>query len=85
MTYIIIISDSALKQLGKLEKSVQERILNALERIRVRPESFVTKLVGEQGYKFRVGDYRVILDIEKYKLIILILKVGHRKSVYKNL
>ena len=83
--YTIIISDSALKQLGKLEKSIQERILNALERIRVRPESFITKLVGEQGYKFRVGDYRVILDIEKYKLIILILKVGHRKSIYKNL
>ena len=83
--YTIIISDRALKQLSKLEKSIQERILNALERIRVRPESFVTKLVGEQGYKFRVGDYRVILDIEKSRLNILILKVGHRKSIYKHL
>ena len=82
--YTIIISDSALKQLGKLEKSVQERILNALERIRVRPESFTTKLVGEQGYKFRVGDYRVIMDIEKNRLNILILKMGHRKGIYKD-
>ena len=82
--YTIIISDSALKQLGKLEKSVQERILNALERIRVRPESFTTKLVGEQGYKFRVGDYRVIMDIEKNRLNILILKMGHRKGIYQD-
>ena len=82
--YTIIISDRALKQLSKLEKSIQERILNALERIKIRPESFVTKLVGEQGYKFRVGDYRVIMDIEKSRLNILILKVGHRKGIYKN-
>ena len=82
--YTIIISDRALKQLGKLEKSIQDRILNALERIKIRPESFVTKLVGEQGYKFRVGDYRVIMDIEKNRLNILILKVGHRKGIYKD-
>lgn len=80
--YNIIFSDNALKQLGKLEKSMQERILNALERIKIRPEAYITKLVGDVGYKFRVGDYRVIMDIDKGRLLILIIKVGHRKNVY---
>ncbi len=82
MTYEIIFSDKALNQFKKLEKKVQERIIDVLERIRVRPETYVTKLVGDPGYKLRVGDYRVIMDIDKKILKILILKVGHRKNIY---
>lgn len=82
MTYEIIFSDKALRQLKKLEKNVQERIIAVLERIRVRPETYVTKLVGDPGYKLRVGDYRVIMDIDNKILRILILKVGHRKNIY---
>jgi len=83
MTYDIIFSDKTLKQLRKLEKEVQERIIKALERIRIRPEIHVTKLIGDPGYRLRVGDYRVILDIDKGKLLILVLKIGHRKGIYK--
>ena len=81
----IVFSDNALKQLKKLDKSVHERIVSALEKIRIRPESYVTKLVGDPAYKLRVGDYRVIMDIDKEKLMILIIKIGHRKHVYKGL
>ncbi|MEW6069038.1 MAG: type II toxin-antitoxin system RelE/ParE family toxin [Candidatus Thermoplasmatota archaeon] len=83
MTYEIIFSDKALKQLKKMERDVQERIIAVLERIRIRPEAYVTKLVGEYGYRLRVGDYRVIIDIDHYKLQILVLKVGHRKDIYR--
>jgi mRNA interferase RelE/StbE len=82
MTYEIVFSDKALRQLKKLEKNVQERIIAVLERIRVRPETYVTKLVGDPGYKLRVGDYRVIMDIDNKIIKILILKVGHRKNIY---
>ncbi|MCK4938511.1 MAG: type II toxin-antitoxin system RelE/ParE family toxin [Methanosarcinales archaeon] len=82
MTYDIIFSDKALRQLKKMEKNDQKRIIAVLERIRIRPEVFVTKLVGDPGYKIRVGDYRVIMDVDNKKLHILILKVGHRKNVY---
>lgn len=82
MTYDIVFSDKALNQLKKMEKNVQERIIAVLERIRLRPESYVTKLVGDPGYKLRVGDYRIILDIDNKILRILILKVGHRKNIY---
>jgi Cytotoxic translational repressor of toxin-antitoxin stability system len=84
LLYEIIFSLKAKKQFLKLEKTVQERVIYALERIRIRPESFVTKLVGDPGYKLRVGDYRIIMDIDKNNLIILIIKVGHRKNIYSS-
>ena len=83
MTYEIIFTDKASKQLKKLEKSDQERVIKSLERIRIRPEVHITKLIDDPGYKLRVGDYRVILEIEKEKLLILVLMVGHRKNIYK--
>lgn len=83
MMYNIIFTDISKKQLKKLERPIQLRILKVLERIRIRPEKYITKLIGDLGYKLRVGDYRIILDIEKDKLIILILKIGHRRNIYK--
>ncbi len=80
--YEIIFSEKAKKQLEKLERKNQERIVSALERIKIRPEAFITKLVGDPAYKFRVGDYRVLLDLDKGKLLILVIKVGHRKNIY---
>jgi mRNA interferase RelE/StbE len=81
--YKIIFSHKAKKQLFKLEKRIQERIIAALERIRIRPEDYITKLVGDPGYKLRVGDYRLIMDIENNNLFILVIKVSHRKNIYK--
>jgi len=84
MSYEILFTDISRRQFNKLEKSVQEKIIAALERIRIRPEAHVKKLVGDPGYRLRVGRYRVILDIYKDKLIILVIKIGHRKNIYKN-
>ena len=81
--YEIIFSQKAKKQLFKLEKVIQERIISALEIIRIRPEAYITKLVGDLGYKLRVRDYRVIMDIDKNKLLVLVIKIGHRRSVYE--
>jgi mRNA interferase RelE/StbE len=82
MTYEIIFADKALGQLKKLDRPIQKRIILALERIRIRPESYVTKLVGDPSYRLRVGDYRIIMDIDHNELRVLILKVGHRKNIY---
>ena len=81
--YEIIFSQKAKKQLFRLEKNIQERIITALERIRIRPEAYITKLVGDPGYKLRIGNYRVIMDINNNNLLILVIKVGHRKDIYK--
>ena len=82
MTYEILFSDKALKQLKNMERDVQERIIAAMERVRIKPEKYVTKLVGDPGYKLRVGDYRIMMDIDSKKLQVLVLKIGHRKNIY---
>ena len=81
--YEIVFSEKAKKQFLKLEKDIQKRIIASLDRIKIRPEAYVTKLVGDASYRLRVGDYRVIMDIDKGKLIILVIKVGHRRNIYK--
>lgn len=81
--YELVYSDTALKQLRKLDKPLQSRIISAIERLRIRPESCdIKKLVGIQGFRFRVGDYRVIFDIEEQQVRILVLHIGHRKNIY---
>lgn len=81
--YAVEFTETAEKQFKKLPNTIQERIIKSLERIRIRPEAYIEKLVGIPGYKFRVGDYRVILDLENDRLLILVIKVGHRKNVYE--
>ena len=81
--YQVIFTPKAEKQLAKLPKDIRIRILQALKKIRIRPESYLTKLVDDSAYKLRVGDYRIIIDIIYHKLVLLVVKVGHRKNIYK--
>lgn len=81
--YEIIVSDKAEEQMRKLPREMADRMGCAFERIKIRPHSFVKRLVGSPYYRLRVGDYRVILDIQQTKLIILVLELGHRRNVYK--
>ena len=82
MTYEVLFSDLALKQLRKLDREMRQRIITTIERIRIRPDTYIRKLIGDEGYRLRVGNYRVILDIDKEQLVILILRIGHRRNVY---
>jgi len=83
MSYEIIFSDFADKQLKKLPINIQKRIISTLKRCRIRPYPHVRKLVGSKYFRLRIGDYRVILDIIDNKLVIHVIEVGHRKNVYK--
>jgi mRNA interferase RelE/StbE len=80
--YDVRFSDKALNQLEKLEKQLQERILKSLERLRIRPYDHVKRLIGINYFSFRVGNYRLILDIQKDKLIIMVIAIGPRKNIY---
>jgi mRNA interferase RelE/StbE len=83
VTYDITFSVFADKQLGKLPLNTQNRIVTTLKRCRIRPYSHVKKLVGSKYFRLRVGDYRVIMDINDNKLIIHVIELGHRKNIYK--
>ncbi|MCK4809089.1 MAG: type II toxin-antitoxin system RelE/ParE family toxin [Candidatus Aenigmarchaeota archaeon] len=83
MSYDIIFSDFAEKELSKLSKDIQKRIISILKRCRIRPYPHVKKLVGSKYFRLRAGDYRVILDIIDNKLIIHVIEIGRRKKIYK--
>jgi len=82
MTFEVIIPDKAQKQLKKLERPVQERVIATLERVRIRPEAYLSKLVGDLEFKLRVGDYRVLVDVDWGREIISVVKIGHRRNIY---
>jgi len=81
--YNILFYDKAKRQLKKLPLKIQKRILNSLERIKLRPFHFVKRKQGTPYYILRVGEYRIILDIKQDKLLILVIELGPRKKIYK--
>jgi mRNA interferase RelE/StbE len=83
MSYDILISEKAKKQLSKLDRGLRERIIKTLKRCRVRPYVHVKKLVSSPYFRLRVGDYRVIMDIKDNELRILVIEIDHRKKIYK--
>jgi len=73
--------ENAIKELEKLERIISLRIYKNIEDLKDNLLSKdIKKLKGSNYYRLRVGDYRVIFEIEKD--IIQILKIGHRKHVY---
>lgn len=89
LAWRIEFEDAALKELAKLDKPVARRILAFLrERVAVLddPRSVGEALKGSklgEFWKYRVGDYRVIANIEDGALRVLVLKVGNRREVYR--
>lgn len=88
MTYRLEIQDKARKQLKKLDKAIAGKILHWLYKNidnTPHPRLYGKALTGElNGYwRYRIGDYRIICDIQDDKLIILALQVAHRKQGYK--
>jgi mRNA interferase RelE/StbE len=85
MNYEIRWTESSFKKLQKLDRLTQERIIEKLNEAAPDPFVIAKKLMGVNLYSIRVGDYRMILSIEKGKLVILVIDLGHRSKVYKRL
>ena len=83
MAYKIKVTDTAKKQLKKLDRQAAIRIDKKLHEISNDPFLYVTKLVGLEFYKLRVGDYRVLMTIQQNNLIIMVVEISHRRNVYK--
>ena len=75
----------ALKQLEKLPKDIQVRIVKKLDFycMQKSPLDFAEHLTDRSlgSYRFRIGDWRVVFDIEQEKIVVLV--VGHRREIYK--
>ena len=76
---------SAVKELRKLPQQLISKIVAAVDRLALNPRpQGCRKLVGsEDTFRIRVGDYRVLYNIIENKLTVEIIRVGHRKDVYK--
>ncbi len=81
--YSIEFSKKAESQFDKLPLNAQGKIIAVLERIKIRPFHFVKRIVGSNYYRARTGEYRIILDIVKNKMLIYVIELGHRRNIYK--
>ena len=83
--YNILISATAEKALKKIPKKDRGRIVRLIQTLAISPVPLgARKLMEEQNiYRIRQGNYRVIYELKNKKLLILILKIGHRKNIYR--
>jgi mRNA interferase RelE/StbE len=84
MNYTIEILRSAQKQLGKVDRQDQTRIISAIRELADDPRPQGSKkLTGRPAWRICVGAYRVIYEIHDKRTIVLVVAIGHRKDVYR--
>ena len=87
MKYSVEFRPGVLKSLKRLPKKELQRVKKKIDEIaETLPEPATTKMKGSNSFhKVRSGDYRIIYEIHGGRLVILVVKIGHRKDVYKKL
>ena len=87
MSYRIEFKRSAAKALKKIPKANRKRIVEKIDSLAESPPNpDTTKMKGNNPFhKVRIGDYRIVYEIQEDVLVILVVKIGHRKDIYKNL
>ena len=83
MNYKIVFTKRAMRDISKLEPEIKEKLGDALRRYSKDPLNYARKMIDPSlgSYRFRIGDYRVIFDVEGDEIIVL--RVGHRKEIYR--
>lgn len=84
MTYRLFIEKSAQKSLDKINNPSQDKIINAIQNLsKDQKPSGVKKLSGRDAWRIRIGNHRVIYEIDDKQQIILVVDIGHRKDIYR--
>jgi len=86
MAYVVEFSPAARRQLRKLDPPTLKRILRRVEKLEKQPRpKSAKKLQGATDplYRVREGDYRIVYLIEDDRLIVLVIRIGHRSEVYR--
>lgn len=82
--YEVEFKSAAEKNLAKLPKKIQKRIQGVITVLETNPlPPKAEKMKGRDAYRIRVSDYRIIYSIEKNKLLIVVVSIGHRREVYR--
>ena len=85
--YTVKFAKSAKKEFNKLPNKIQDRIVEALKLLSVNPFSELLKIKKLKGpaelYRIRIGDYRLVYEVQNNELIVQVVKIGHRREVYR--
>jgi mRNA interferase RelE/StbE len=84
MAYKVAFSPSAKRVFDKLPRNVQGRLAGVIDDLSLQPRPHQSlKLTGHDLYRIRSGDYRVVYSIDDDMLVILVVKIGHRREIYR--
>ena len=85
MSYRLEFTPGADRQFRKLPKDIQARLAPHIDALAQNPRpSGIKKLEGEENvYRLRVGDYRIVYEVREKVLLVLVVKVGHRREIYR--
>ena len=82
--YELVVRARVRKSLVRLPKNVYRRVFNTIEGLREEPRPpGCRKLSDREGWRLRVGDYRIIYEIDDEERVVTVLQVGHRRDVYR--
>ena len=83
MKYGLLYTKRAARDISKLDQTAKERIRGTLECYAQSPFDYAKKMVDPAlgTYRFRIGEYRIIFDVEGNKIVVL--RVGHRREIYR--
>ncbi|MEA3459768.1 MAG: type II toxin-antitoxin system RelE/ParE family toxin [Chloroflexota bacterium] len=84
MSYTLLILRRAQKELAQLPSMAYERVKAAILKLGENPRPRgCRKLAGREGWRIRVGDYRVIYEVDDERQTVTVLHIGHRRDVYR--
>ena len=84
MNYTVLLKRSAEKELERLDLKTHDKIIKQLLALKENPlPKGVKKLQGREGYRMRIGDYRILYEIDETEKEIEVFFVAHRKEVYR--
>jgi mRNA interferase RelE/StbE len=82
--YSILVAPSAIRDYKKIPRAELDRINSAIEKLALTPRpAHCKKLVNRDAWRIRVGDYRIIYEINDREICIVVIRIRHRKDVYK--
>lgn len=84
MPYLLKIKNSAFKEIQKIDKPSRQRVIEAIDKLTSNPH-IGKQLKGEHSglRRIRSGSYRVVYEINENEIVVLILRVAHRKDIYQ--
>ena len=83
MNYFVKLHPKVAKFLNKLDKHIEIRIRGRLKLLKSEPFHYLEHYEGEDFYKFRIGEYRALIDVDKSRKILFVRVLDHRSKIYK--